>query len=225
MLVVCVGTATSVGKTFIGANMLGTLRQAGLTVSARKPVQSFDPGDPEPTDSEVLAGATGEPSIEVCPPHRSYPLAMAPPMAAEALGWAPPSLADIADELSWPKARPDLRWVEAAGGVRSPIASDGDSVGLCYLLKPDLVVLVADAGLGTINAVRLSCSALSGHDVAVILNRFDPADRLHVANRSWLTDRDGFNVLSDPSALSTVLLERSGRAEALRPHAVRDSPR
>lgn len=222
MLVVCVGTATSVGKTWVGARVLDRLRQAGMSVSARKPVQSFDPRDSEPPDAEVLARATGEPVIEVCPSHRSYPLAMAPPMAAEALGWAPPLLVDLARELSWPEPPPDLRWVEAAGGVRSPVATDGDSVELCDILQPDLVVLVADAGLGTINAVRLSRPPLSSHDVMVVLNRFDPTDALHVANRSWLAGRDGFDVVWDPSQVAATILERATMTTGFGSRGVQD---
>ena len=51
--------------------------------------------------------------------------------------------------------------METAGGVRSPLAGDdGDAVALAGSLMPDVVVLVADAGLGTINAVRLTVAAL-----------------------------------------------------------------
>ena len=56
--------------------------------------------------------------------------------------------------------------METAGGVRSPQADDGDAVDLVRLLAPDLVVLVADAGLGTINAVRLCVDALAGSGLA-----------------------------------------------------------
>jgi adenosylmethionine-8-amino-7-oxononanoate aminotransferase len=37
---------------------------------------------------------------------------------------------------------------ELAGGVRSPQAHDGDAVDLLGTLEPDLVVLVAEAGVG-----------------------------------------------------------------------------
>ncbi len=53
-------------------------------------------------------------------------------------------------------------------------------------------MLVADAGLGTINAVRLTVDALrAGPTVlsaalVVVLNRFDAAEDLHVRNRQWL---------------------------------------
>lgn len=205
MLVVCVGTATDIGKSWVGAQVLSAARAAGISVAARKPAQSFDPGETGPTDAMVLARATGQPVDEVCPPHRSYPVAMAPPMAAEALSLPVPALRDLVEETAWASPPAELRWVESVGGVRSPVAADADSVDLCDALKPDLVVLVADAGLGTINSVRLSAAALSGHEVAVYLNRFDWADSLHAANLRWLTDRDGYRVLATmPELISLV---------------------
>lgn len=206
MLVVCVGVATEVGKTWVGAQVLTLASAAGITVGARKPAQSFAEGDDAPTDAAVLAAATGECVTEVCPEHRSYPVAMAPPMAAAALGLPPPCLADLIAELGWPSPLPRLRWVESAGGVRSPVASDGDGIDLVRALAPDRVVLVADAGLGTINAVRLCCDALGDHHPTVVLNRFDPRDPLHDANRAWLAGRDRFHVLVSAAALADELI-------------------
>src|SRR5690606_33502688 len=96
--------------------------------------------------------------LEVCPAHRSYTVAMAPPMAAEVLGLPAPTLDELLDELVWPQPPPDIGWVETVGGPRSPIAVDGDAVDLTERLDPDAVVLVADAGLGTVNAVTLSAA-------------------------------------------------------------------
>jgi dethiobiotin synthetase len=86
-------------------------------------------------------------------------------------------------------------FVETAGGVASPVAADGDCADLARLLAPDLVVLVADAGLGTISAVRLAVRALEGMACTVVLNRFDPADDLHRRNLAWLREREGLHVV------------------------------
>jgi dethiobiotin synthetase len=176
---VVTGTGTGVGKTWVAAALV---RDHAPSVAARKPVQSYDQ---QPTDADVLAEASGAPADEVCRPERSYELAMAPFMAAAALGRPPFTLDDLLGELWWPDV--ELGVLEGAGGVRSPMTSDGaDVVDLCDRLRPELVVLVADAGLGTLNAVRLCVDALRDHPVTVLLNRFDPADPLHVANRDWL---------------------------------------
>jgi dethiobiotin synthetase len=188
-LVLVAGTGTEVGKTWVAAQLLRSVRATGLTVAARKLAQSFAPGDP--TDAEVLAAATGERAEEVCLPHRSYEVPMAPFMAAARLGRPPFTLADLVAELRWP-AGVDVGVVEAAGGVRSPTTGDGsDTVDLADALEPDEVLLVANAGLGTINAVRLCVHALAGRPTVVVLNRFDPGDELHRANHHWLAEHVG----------------------------------
>ena len=197
------GTGTSVGKTYVAARLAASLRTRGIPVVARKPVQSFAAGDTE-TDADVLAAATGEDPLVVCPPHRRFPLAMAPPMAAEALGRPPFTIADLTGEIIATAPADALIMVESAGGVRSPLASDGDTVALAEELRPGRVLLVADAGLGTINAVHLSVDALAGQRVVVFLNRFDPRDDLHARNRDWLATRAGLEVVTDPEALERI---------------------
>jgi dethiobiotin synthetase len=208
-VLVC-GTGTDVGKTWVCGRLLVELRKQGATVAARKPAQSFavDADGSRlggPTDAEVLAAASGEGPDAVCPPWRSYPRAMAPPMAAEALGLPGFSVADLAGELGWPTERVRVGVVELAGGVRSPQASDGDATHLVAVLEPDLVLLVADAGLGCINGVRLSMEALRSHPASrppappvVVLDRFNPGAELHRRNRDWLARRDGYRVLAVP---------------------------
>lgn len=194
-LVAVVGTGTEVGKTWVGARALAAVRATGVVVAARKPIQSFDTADPAPTDAKVLAEATGEEVDRVCPGSRWLGVPMAPPMAAEVLGVGCPTLDELVDELAWPD-RVALGLVETVGGVRSPLAADGDSADLVHRLEPDLVLVVADAWLGTVNLVRLSVAALAPHPVRVLLNRFDPGDDLQVRNRDWLRERDGLDVLT-----------------------------
>jgi dethiobiotin synthetase len=197
-LVVVTGTGTEIGKTWVGCALAAALRGCDLSVAARKPVQSHDPGDdPADLDASRLAAATGGSPGDVCPGHRNYPLAMAPPMAAAALGRPAFTIADLVAEVTagWPDPPADVGLVEGAGGVAAPQAADGDTTALIEALRPDLVVLVAPPGLGTINLVRLSVAALRPWPVAVHLNPWpgdDPA--LAAANRRWLTERDGLAV-------------------------------
>lgn len=192
-LVGVIGTHTEVGKTWVTAQLLASLRARGVRVAARKPVQSFEP-DTASTDARELAQASGEREAEVCPAHRCYRLAMAPPMAADALQLARIELNDIVDEIAWP-ADIDVGFVETVGGARSPLAHDGDSVDLVKRLPVDEVLLVADAGLGTLNAVRLTLACIAPLPVTVFLNRYDPHDDLHRRNREWLLTHDGIDVL------------------------------
>jgi dethiobiotin synthetase len=196
-LVVVLGTDTGVGKTWTSASVLSRLGAGGVAVAARKPVQSFAPCDID-IDAITLALATGEAPEDVCPRHRWYAMAMAPPMAAAFLGTAPPTLADLLGELRWPDGI-DVGLVETVGGPRSPLADDADSAALAAALEPDLTVLVAHAGLGAINSVRL-CAPLSPTPLVVFLNHFDGGD-LHDRNRRWLQS-EGVDVVVDPAELA-----------------------
>jgi len=209
-LVLVCGTGTEVGKTWVSARLLVELRRRGLSVAARKPAQSFDVDHRGgrlggATDAELLGGASGELPEEVCRSFRSYHRAMAPPIAAEALGLPPFSTADLVGELDWPDAGSDVGLVETAGGVRSPQADDGDVCDMVRAVSPDLVVLVSDAGLGTINSVRMSMDALSAAPggspavpVVVVLNRYDGNHEIHRRNHVWLGDRDGYRIVTLP---------------------------
>jgi dethiobiotin synthetase len=82
------------------------------------------------------------------------------------------------------------------------------------------VVLVADAGLGTVNAVRLSMEALAtvtggeaGIPVVVALDRFDGHHDIHRRNRQWLSVRTGFRVVTLPGEEATLadLVSEAGR--------------
>ena len=203
-LVAVLGTTTGVGKTWVTAALVRTMSAGGTRVSARKPVQSFAAGE-GPTDAEVLCATTAERPEDVCPAHRSFPLAMAPPMAAEALGQRPFTVAELVEAITWP-ARTGVGLVETVGGPRSPVAADGDSVDLAAALAPDLVVLVAEAGLGAVNAVRLSCAPLAAlcAPAVVFLNRFRPGDDLHRRNRAWLGS-DGLAVVTDLADLARLV--------------------
>ncbi len=209
-LVLVAGTATEIGKTWVGARTIEQLVARGVGVAARKPAQSFDPDDPMPTDAEVLGAASGEDPGTVCPDHRSYPVALAPPMAADVLGWPAPMVDDLIEELAWPEPPVALGWLETVGGPRSPLAEDADAVTLADLVDPDLVVLVADAGLGTVNAVLVSVAVFAGFEVLVVLNRFDPVVDLHRRNLAWLRTREGLDVVTDAEALADVLVQRIG---------------
>ena len=136
----------------------------------------------------------------MCPRTGRYERPMAPPMAAERARPSRVHRRRARGELRWPDGV-DVGFVEGAGGLRSPIAADGDTVDLAAALAPDLVVLVADAGLGTINAVRLSVEPFAGRAVVVALNRFDDGRRAARGQPRWLVDRDGLDVVTSPTAL------------------------
>jgi dethiobiotin synthetase len=194
-LVLVTGTGTEVGKTWVTVELARRLRADGVVVAARKPAQSFAPDDTV-TDASLLADATGESAETICPPHRWYPVPLAPPMAADALGRAPIAVDDLVSEIEWPDGV-EVGFVEGAGGVCSPIAHDGDTLALAAALRPDLVLLVTDPALGVVSQVRLAARALEGNRLLVVLNRYDDADEVHRRSRDWLTTVDSLPVVTD----------------------------
>lgn len=211
-IVIVTGTGTEVGKTWVGAGLVTELRLRGLTVAARKPAQSFaagQAGEPlEPTDADLLSRASGEAVEEVCPAHRWYPIALAPPMAAEALGRTMPSISDLAHEVegNWPSERRSVGLVEGAGGVASPLAADGDTGALARALGADVAVVVADPSLGVINFLRLTRGAVAPIGMVAYLNLFDAGNDLHRRNLDWLERREGMKVTTTIEGLADAVL-------------------
>jgi dethiobiotin synthetase len=199
------GTATGVGKTWVAGRLIEALRGRGIPVSARKPVESFAPHE-DVTDAHVLAHASGEGHTIVCRIEHRYPLAMAPPMAADALGRPRLLLTNLVARLELPAA--GVAVIEGVGGPRSPVAHDADTVALADALDARVVVLVSGPGLGALNAVRLAGAAFGPRPVIVMLNRFDRNDDLHRRNREWLANAYGFAVVTNVAALVEELVEK-----------------
>ncbi len=141
---------------------------------------------------------------------------MAPPMAADVLGRPRIEIDDLAAEVrgSWGSPTPALGLVELAGGVRSPLAHDGDGVDMITALEPSDVLLVADAGLGTINAVLSSMDslvAITGADAARIvvhLNHYEDSNDLHRRNRQWLADAGVQELTTEVDRLARLIRAR-----------------
>ena len=185
IVVFVTGTGTEVGKTWAAAGLARLLREQGRSVAACKPVQSYDPTENGPTDAATLAEATGQEAGAVCPPERTYPVPLAPPMAAHKLGTVCPTLDDLA---GWCRSvgPAEVGLVEGVGGLYSPIAHDGHNLDLIERIEPDLVVVVASAALGGIHDALACTLPLSARRLAVFCNRFDPESEVQVLNLDWL---------------------------------------
>ncbi len=194
------GTGTGIGKTWAAAALARTLRNAGRTVRACKPVQSHDPADTVLTDADVLADATGQRACDVCSPERTYPVPLAPPMAARKLGRTCPGSDELA-RICYFGDDVDVGIVEGVGGLYSPLAVDGHNLNLIERIEPDLVLVVASATLGAIHDTIACTVALAAHRLMVLLNRFDPDVEVHNLNLDWLRDQ-GLTVMTSVPTLA-----------------------
>ncbi|MFF3224370.1 dethiobiotin synthase [Nocardia suismassiliense] len=147
------GTSTEVGKTVVTAAVAAAALAAGRSVAVCKPGQTgIAPGEPgDLTEIERLSGVTRTSEFA------RYPDPLAPDTAARRAGLPELTLAEtVAGIAALDDA--DLTLVEGAGGL---LVRLGDFTLLDLAQKLDApVLLVAAAGLGSLNHTELTTRAL-----------------------------------------------------------------
>jgi dethiobiotin synthetase len=206
-------TDTGVGKTEVACALLRDARARGLDAVGMKPAQSGAvPG--EPSDAErLLAAADGaEPLAEICPYSLAAPLA---PAVAARLEGREISFARIVDGARALAARHDAVLVEGAGGILVPLTERETYADLAVALALPVLV-VARAGLGTVNHTALTVEALRRRGLAVagiVLNRTAPDDDPSVStNAGEIARLTGV----PPAALLPFVVDIARREAALR---------
>ncbi|MEV0343995.1 dethiobiotin synthase [Nocardia sp. NPDC050713] len=157
-LLLVTGTSTDVGKTVVTAALAATARAAGLSVAVCKPAQTgIAPGEPgDLAEVERLAGPVK--TLELA----RYPEPLAPDTAALRCGQPLLTLKETAAAVrSLDDA--DLTLVEGAGGLLVRVG-EFTLVDLARELDGPVVV-VAAAGLGTLNHSELTVRALESAGV------------------------------------------------------------
>lgn len=176
------GTDTGVGKTIATAGLAAALREDGLDLGVWKPVMSGGLADEEGSDAwrlQVLSGVE-DAREEIAP--LVFPQPLAPLLAARAAGQTL-AMEEIVAGGEVLRKRHRFLLVEGAGGLAVPLTETEMMVDLGVRLRMPLL-LVARAGLGTINHTLLSIwyARERGVPVAgVILNEAD-ADHAHDAS-------------------------------------------
>jgi dethiobiotin synthetase len=181
------GTDTGVGKTVVAAALLLGLRARGVKAVGFKPAESgIEAG--EAADSELLARASGldeplaRPLLRLAEP-------LAPAVAADRAGLALDAEAVRARVAALREAGYRLV-VEGAGGLAVPLAWGFTALDLAAAAGLSAIV-VARAGLGTLNHVCLTAEALRARGVplaGVVLNgRGDPPDLAEQTNPDVLS--------------------------------------
>jgi dethiobiotin synthetase len=182
-------TDTGVGKTEVACALVSGARAAGLDVGAMKPAQSgLTPG--EASDAERLREAAGgaDPLELVCPYQFEPPLA--PGVAARLAGVeiSLPRLVEAARTLA---SRHAALVVEGAGGLLVPLTPSQTYADLAVALGLPVLV-VARAGLGTVNHAALTIEALRARGLGlagVVLNRTGPGDDASVPHNAAEIER------------------------------------
>ncbi|NUS72729.1 MAG: ATP-dependent dethiobiotin synthetase BioD [Corynebacteriales bacterium] len=153
--VIVTGTDTGVGKTVVTAALAATAQKAGLSVAALKPAQTGDDDD-----AAEIARLTG---IHV-QTLTSYPAPLAPLTAARVAQLPPLALHDVIQAVEELSERHDLILIEGAGGLLVSLGESWTIADVAAKLHAPTVV-VARAGLGTLNHTALTQEALEARHI------------------------------------------------------------
>jgi dethiobiotin synthetase len=189
------GTDTGVGKTEAAAALLSLLADRGLRPAPFKPYESGMPSLRAPQDAIALqAAARCADDLFDISIHR-FRAPVAPGVAALRLGRKPSFKKTLA---AFERFSGRALVAEGAGGLRVPIDERRDVIDLVEALRLP-VLLVARAGLGTLNHTALSLDALAARRIpviAVLLSRSTPSrDASERDNATQLARRHGVRVL------------------------------
>ncbi|GHG49524.1 dethiobiotin synthase [Streptomyces griseocarneus] len=155
-VLIVTGTGTEVGKTVVTAAVAAAALAAGRSVAVLKPAQTGVAAD-EPGDvAEVLRLAGGVTGAELA----RFPEPLAPDTAARRAGLAPVGPAEIERAARELAASHDLVLVEGAGGLLVRLDEAGATLADAAGLLRAPVLVVAQAGLGTLNTTTLTAEAL-----------------------------------------------------------------
>ncbi len=186
------GTGTDVGKTYVTDLIISKLRGAGFSAGYYK------------------AAASG---IEKIPAGKNvsyaYKDAVSPHLAAK-LANRPIEFSIIERDFAEMSARFEFLTVEGSGGIICPLRWDSE-----HLLLEDLiqrlnlpVIIVALAGLGTINSTVLTVEHLRAKNIPVkgiILNRFHAASLMENDNAAMIGEMTGVPIIATVAENATQI--------------------
>jgi dethiobiotin synthetase len=156
------GTGTGVGKTVVTAAIAALAIARGDHVAVVKPAQTGTAAGDIP-DTETVRRLTG-----LADTHElaRFPDALSPEAAARVAGLAPLDLRAAADYVATLAESRDLVLVEGAGGLLVRYDPDGGTIADLAAALDASVVVVAAAGLGTLNHTALTLEALAARKLA-----------------------------------------------------------
>ena len=170
------GTGTGIGKTYVSALLAKTAVRAGLRTAIMKPVQT---GMRNPADGDLGEIRRKVPQILNLPANLACPYCLeyesSPHLAAEkeSIQIEFSHIRECCERIVKEYA-PDILFLEGAGGICVPLSHEILTAELIQYLGYD-VILVAPAGLGSINHTLLSLEYLRARGIGiagVILNQF-----------------------------------------------------
>lgn len=157
-VVVITGTGTEIGKTVTTAAVAAAALGAGRSVAVLKAAQTGLRPDERGDAEEVARLAGAVTTAEVA----RYPDPLAPATAARRAGLPPVHPQEIAETAAKLATGHDLVLVEGAGGLLVRFDEAGATLADAAELMAAPVLVVASAGLGTLNTTELTARELRG---------------------------------------------------------------
>ena len=198
------GTGTDVGKTYVTGLIVKKLREGGassayykaaMSGNERRPDSTLIPGDA--LQVKTMSGVE-QPLEEMCP--YIYETAVSPHLAAKIEG-NPIEMECVLKNFDRVCGTYDYVTVEGSGGIFCPLRFDEQKIQLEDFIKAGSLacLMIADAGLGTINAVVLTAEYMKARKIPVkgiIFNHYEPGNPLHEDNRLMCEAMTGLNVVA-----------------------------
>ena len=192
-------TGTDIGKTYVSALICKQMKEEGFDIGYYKAALS---GSNDITDSDawyVKEKANLTDSYEEMVSY-TYKHAYSPHLAAQIEG-NPPDMKVIKKSYKNISKNHEYMIVEGSGGIICPIRYDNNKkIFLEDIIKelniPSLII--ADAGLGTINSTVLTIEYMRSKNLkvnGVILNRFEMANEMHDDNRKMIEEMTGVKII------------------------------
>ena len=190
-------TGTDVGKTYVSALICKRMKDEGFNIGYYKAALS---GSSDIKDSDawyVKRKANLEDEYNEMVSY-TYKHAYSPHLAAQIEG-NPTDMKVIKKAYKDISKKHDYMIVEGSGGIICPIRYDNDKkIFLEDIIKElDLpCLIVADAGLGTINSAVLTVEYMRSKKIkikGIILNRFEIGNVMHEDNKKMIEEITGIN--------------------------------
>ena len=198
------GTGTEIGKTYVAGLLVKKLHEAGEKSAYYKAAMSGNDKDADgnliPGDAKFVKELAGidQNLNEMCP--YIYEKAYSPHLAAQIEG-NPVNLDYVVEKLRDLEKKYDYITLEGSGGILCPLRFDDEEVYLEDFVKKAKLssIIVADAGLGTINNLVLTAFYMKEKGMKVkgiIFNNFIPGDVLQEDNIKMCQHMSGLKVLA-----------------------------
>ncbi|MEU8984703.1 dethiobiotin synthase [Streptomyces sp. NPDC048309] len=155
-VLVITGTGTEVGKTVTTAAVAATAVAAGRSVAVLKPAQTGVRPDERGDADEVARLAGTVTTLELA----RFPEPLAPATAARRAAMPAVRPRDVAEAAAKLATEHDLVLVEGAGGLLVRFDDEGGTLADAARLLGAPVLVVASAGLGTLNTTELTAREL-----------------------------------------------------------------